>query len=75
MYFHYDDVIDALFLSFCSNDPNGVIEIQEGINIDTTADGKIAGIEILQASQNMDIGTILTYSLELEPDAFKRQAM
>lgn len=63
---HYDEEIDALYLKLSDQDPDGVIEITEGVNIDTTADGKLIGIEILKASKKMDINTILSYTLELD---------
>ena len=63
---HYDDEIDALYIRLSNQNPDGVIEITEGINIDTTAAGKLAGIEILKASQKMNINTILSYTLELD---------
>ena len=47
---YYDNEIDALYLSLGDQEPDGVIEFAEGVNLDTTADGKIAGIEILKAS-------------------------
>ena len=62
----YDDEIDALYLQLSDVVPDGVIEIADGVNLDTTADGKIAGIEILSASLKMDINTLLTYKLELD---------
>jgi uncharacterized protein YuzE len=46
--------------------PDGIIEIVERVNIDTTADGKLAGIEILKASKKIYINNILSYSLELD---------
>lgn len=63
---HYDEEIDALYLKLSDQNPDGVIEITEGINIDTTSDGKLTGIEILNASQKMNINTILSYTLELD---------
>lgn len=63
---HYDEEIDALYLKLSDQNPDGVIEITEGINIDTTADGKLTGIEILKASKKMNINTILSYTLELD---------
>lgn len=63
---HYDEEIDALYLKLSDQSPDGVIEITEGINIDTTSDGKLTGIEILNASQKMNINTILSYTLELD---------
>jgi uncharacterized protein YuzE len=64
---HYDEEIDALYLKLSDQKPDGVIEITEGVNIDTTSDGKLAGIEIVKASKKMNINTILSYTLELDP--------
>jgi len=65
---HYDEETDALYLELSNLQPDGVIEIVEGINIDTTSDGKLAGIEILKASKKLNINTILSYTLELDRD-------
>ncbi|QCQ21394.1 DUF2283 domain-containing protein [Desulfoglaeba alkanexedens] len=70
---HYDEEVDALYLSLGEQKPNGVIEIAEGINIDTTADGKLTGIEILKASKKINIDTILSYTLELDKDILKKE--
>ena len=66
MIVRYDDEVDAVYLQLSDAVPDGVIEIAEGVNLDTTADGKIAGIEILSASRKMDIRSLLTYKLELD---------
>ena len=63
---HYDSEVDALYLTLGDQQPDGVIEIAEGVNIDTTADGKITGIEILKASSRLNVDTILSYTLELD---------
>ena len=63
---YYDDDVDALYLSLGDQEPDGVIEIEDGVNLDTTSDGKITGIEILRASDRLNIDTILTYTLELD---------
>jgi uncharacterized protein YuzE len=65
---HYDESVDALYLKLGDDEPDGVIEIAEGVNIDTTAEGKLAGIEILNASQKINMNTILSYTLELDRD-------
>lgn len=39
MKIHYDDAVDAVT-------PHGAVEFTDGINMDTTSDGHIAGIEI-----------------------------
>jgi len=62
---HYDNEVDALYIKLGTKEPEGVIEISEGVNIDTTSEGKIVGIEILDASKKIDIKTILSYTLEL----------
>lgn len=48
---YYDDEVDALYLELSDESPEGVIEISEGVNIDTTSADKIVGIEILDASK------------------------
>lgn len=70
---HYDELVDALYLKLGEDEPDGVIEIAEGVNIDTTADGKLAGIEILKASKKINISTILSYTLELDHDLLTRK--
>jgi uncharacterized protein YuzE len=63
---YYDDEVDALYIQFEDMKPDGVRELAEGINLDTTAEDKVVGIEILKASQRLDISTILSYSLSVE---------
>lgn len=65
---YYDDEVDALYMKLGDETPEGVIEISEGVNLDTTSEDKIVGIEILNASKKMDLKTILSYSLEFEKD-------
>lgn len=69
----YDEEVDALYLKLGDQKPDGVIEIAEGVNIDTTTDGKLAGIEILAASKKLNIDTILSYSLELDQGIFRKK--
>ena len=69
---HYDEEVDALYLELSDQHADGVIQIAEGINIDTTADGKLTGIEILKASDKFDIDTILSYTLELNRGILKQ---
>lgn len=65
---YYDSEIDALYLKLGDESPEGVIEISEGINLDTTSEDKIVGIEILDASKKIDLKTILSYTLEFDKD-------
>ena len=70
---HYDEEIDALYLKLGDQEPDGVIEITEGVNIDMADDGKLAGIEILRASDKLNIDTILSYTLELDQGILKNR--
>jgi uncharacterized protein YuzE len=65
---YYDDEVDALYLKLGDEIPEGVIEIAEGVNLDTTSEDKIVGIEILDASKKIDLKTMLSYTLEFEKD-------
>ena len=65
---HYDREVDALYIELSNQKPDGVVEIAEGVNIDTTTDGKLSGIEIINASKKFDLNTILSYTLELDKD-------
>lgn len=62
----YDKEVDALYIKLSDEKPDGVIEIGAGVNIDTTLDGRLSGIEILSASKKMDLNTILSYTLEFD---------
>jgi uncharacterized protein YuzE len=46
--------------------PEGAIEIAQGVNLDTTLEDKIVGIEILNASKKLDLKTILSYTIEVD---------
>ncbi|MDZ7724258.1 MAG: DUF2283 domain-containing protein [candidate division KSB1 bacterium] len=73
MKIHYDEKVDALYLELGNQNADGVIEIREGINIDTTSEGKLIGIEILNASKKMDINTILSYTLDVDKSLLKEK--
>ncbi len=63
---HYDREVDALYIKLGNLKPDGVVEIIEGVNLDTTSEKKIVGIEILNASEKINIKTILSYELEFD---------
>ncbi|NOY64197.1 MAG: DUF2283 domain-containing protein [Nitrospirae bacterium] len=63
---YYDKEVDALYIKLSNKKPDGVIEVSEGVNLDTTEDNKIVGIEILDASKKIDLKTILSYTLEID---------
>jgi uncharacterized protein YuzE len=62
----YDREVDAIYLSLSHLKPQGVIEVAEGINIDVTEDGKVVGIELLDASEKVQLDTLLTYEIAAE---------
>ena len=71
---HYDNDVDALYIKLGNQKPDGVVEISEGVNLDTTAENKIVGIEILHASKKMNIKTLLSYELEIDKKLIKKTA-
>jgi uncharacterized protein YuzE len=71
---HYDTEIDAIYIQLGNQKPDGVIEISEGVNLDTTSGNRIVGIEILNASKKMNIETILSYELDLDKKLIQRTA-
>jgi uncharacterized protein YuzE len=70
---YYDNEVDALYLKLSDEIPEGVIEMSEGVNLDTTSEGKLVGIEIIKAASKMDIETILSYTLELNSDLLTKK--
>lgn len=70
---YYDHEVDALYLKLGDELPEGVIEIAEGVNLDTTSEDRIVGIEILNASKKIDLKTILSYTLELDKDLISQK--
>lgn len=65
---YYDDEADALYLKSSEETPEGVIEIFEGLNLDTTSEDKIVDIEILNVSKKIDLKTLLSCSLEFQKE-------
>ncbi|OHD72398.1 MAG: hypothetical protein A2W19_13710 [Spirochaetes bacterium RBG_16_49_21] len=63
---YYDDKVDAVYIQLNSDTPEGVVEIKEGVNLDFLPDGRISGIEILDASKKIDLKTLLTYTIDEE---------
>ena len=64
MKIHYDQDVDAAYLHLSDEVPSGVVEISEGVNLDLTEDGKIVGIEILDASKKFPLQSLFTCEYE-----------
>lgn len=62
-----------MYLKLGEEIPEGAIEMADGVNLDTTSEDKIVGIEILNASKKIDLKTILSYILEFEKDLITRR--
>jgi uncharacterized protein YuzE len=41
---HYDNEVDVIYIKLGNQKPDGVVEISEGVNLDTTSENKIVGI-------------------------------
>jgi len=65
MKIYYDQKVDAAYLQLSQETPAGVVEISEGVNLDLTEEGKIVGIEILNASEKFPLQSL--FSCEYEP--------
>ncbi len=66
MKIYYDKDVDAAYIKLSDENPSGVIEISEGINIDTTDKGEIVGIEILDASKKFPLRSLFSCEFDSE---------
>jgi len=63
---YYDAAANAVYLELSKEQPDGVIEISEGVNLDTTKDNRVVGIEILNASERIPLASRLSYEVDPE---------
>jgi uncharacterized protein YuzE len=70
----YDNEVDALYIRLGEEQPECVTEISDGVNVDITREGRVIGIELLEASKKIDIQTILVYSLEFDKNLLLKKA-
>ena len=64
----YDRETDSAYIRLSTKEPSGAIEVKEGFNVDTTEEGEIVGIEILEFTKKFQLDTLL--SLELDAESF-----
>jgi uncharacterized protein YuzE len=64
MKIYYDQEVDAAYLQLSEETSTGVIEVDEGVNLDVTDDGKIVGIEILDATKKFPLQSLFTCEYE-----------
>jgi len=62
----YDKNVDAVYIQLSLEKPEGVIEVADGINIDVSSDGKIVGIELLDAKEKVSLESLLSYEINAE---------
>ncbi|NQT24936.1 DUF2283 domain-containing protein [candidate division KSB1 bacterium] len=68
----YDKQADAIYIQLSQLKPDGVLEVKNEINVDVTPDGKIVGIEILNASERLDdLKTIFSYEIDASLNQLK----
>lgn len=62
----YDKDVDAVYIQLSRQQPEGVIEAADGINIDVSSDGKIVGIELLDAREKVSLESLLSYEISAD---------
>ena len=75
MKIEYDKEVDALYIRLQEKHVNRTVEIEDGINIDLDKNGKLIGIEILDATDRYslsDIFNIATKNLILESNKIRK---
>ena len=61
---YYDKETDSAYIELSSDKATGVVEVSEGVNLDTTADNRIIGIEILEASKKLSLSSLFNYEVD-----------
>jgi uncharacterized protein YuzE len=69
----YDSQADSAYIQLSDIEPDEVIEGPDGITFDMTEDGKLMGIEILEASKKFPISTL--YKFEIEQDEIDEEEL
>jgi uncharacterized protein YuzE len=59
----YDEKHDIAYIRFSLKKPDGAIEIDEGVVLDTTAANEIVGLEIFDAAKRLPIESL--FQLEI----------
>jgi uncharacterized protein YuzE len=68
----YDAKHDIAYIRFSRKKPDGAIEIDEGVVLDTTADDEIVGIEIFDATRRLPVKSL--FRLEITGKPYSRGA-
>lgn len=63
---YYDKEADSAYIELSNDKPDGVIEVDEDVNLDTTSDNKIVGTEFLNASKIIPLSSLLRFEVNEE---------
>jgi uncharacterized protein YuzE len=64
MKIEYDKAVDALYVRLQEKYVDRTVEIEEGLNIDLDENGKLIGLEILDATERYSLADIFNISTE-----------
>lgn len=67
MKLHYDPETDSLYVGLNGRSSAESQEVAEGVVLDLDSEGRLVGIDIQHASQQLDLGTLETHALPLAP--------
>lgn len=67
MKIEYSKNIDALYIRLREARITDSIDIEEGVTVDVDEQGHIVGLEILDASEKLDISNLVNISIENLP--------
>jgi len=67
MKIEYSKNVDALYIRLREARINDSVDIEEGVTVDLDEKGHIVGIEILDASEKLDISELVNISIENLP--------
>jgi len=75
MKIEYDNQVDAIYIRLQEKYVTRTVEIEDGLNIDLDEDGKLIGLEVLDATERYaltDLFNISTENLNLENKIIRR---
>jgi uncharacterized protein YuzE len=67
MKLHYYAETDSLYIDLSSRPGSDAVEVADGLVVDFDEEGKVVGIDIEHASRLLDLKTLETEGLPLQP--------
>lgn len=64
MRIEYDSDIDALYIRMQEKHVDRTVEIEEGLNLDLDKNGKLIGLEVLDATERYSLADVFNFSTE-----------